>query len=476
MTAALLLASAKRKVLLLERQPFIGGSMRRFKRQGVSFDTGFHFTGGIGGLLSDMLEALGIAGDIQAVPLDKRQNRIFMEDTGAMYEFPPGLDAVEAAFHSYFPKESSAISAYFKTEREIEQETPLMNLRKLNELDLPLLLQEIDADKISLHDYLSGINASPVLQSTLAASSLCYGSPPSITALSTHCRIGVGLHRNTDRIKNGGEAFIDAFLKRAAGLDISIKTGTSIASLPRHSRRFAREAILTDDTAIRFENAIMTIHPKEIAALIPQEDHEFHGMLNNLEETISFNSLFATLDGPSQPLHELSSCLSSPDLEGILRGGEGCSAMAFLSEAQCIDKKPVAALCAFSSCSPFLADQWRGLLNRRRCKEYQEYKERHSASMLARIEQIHPEYSGKIRILDSASPLSFIDYLSSSGSAYGIMHRLGDNWLLGRLPFRNFYIAGQNAMLPGLLGSMLSSFIIARYILGQNFLATTNKP
>ena len=39
--------------------------------------------------------------------------------------------------------------------------------------------------------------------------------------------------------------------------------------------------------------------------------------------------------------------------------------------------------------------------------------------------------------------------------------------LMGRLPIRNFYGIGENAFSPGIVGTMLSSFLVARQVLGE---------
>ena len=61
MTLALLLGLNGHSVLLLEKSPRIGGSMARFYRRQIPFDTGFHFTGGFhaNGILEEMLAVLG---------------------------------------------------------------------------------------------------------------------------------------------------------------------------------------------------------------------------------------------------------------------------------------------------------------------------------------------------------------------------------------------------------------------------------
>jgi phytoene dehydrogenase-like protein len=70
--------------------------------------------------------------------------------------------------------------------------------------------------------------------------------------------------------------------------------------------------------------------------------------------------------------------------------------------------------------------------------------------------------------LDAASVLTFRDYLfSPEGSAYGIKQKMGQFNLFGKLPLVNLYVAGQSAVLPGIVGAMLSSFIVARSLIDK---------
>ena len=74
--------------------------------------------------------------------------------------------------------------------------------------------------------------------------------------------------------------------------------------------------------------------------------------------------------------------------------------------------------------------------------------------------------------MDAASVLTFRDYLySPEGNAYGIKQKRGQFNLFGKLPLVNLYVAGQSAVLPGIVGAMLSSFIVARNILGKEKLS-----
>ena len=70
-------------------------------------------------------------------------------------------------------------------------------------------------------------------------------------------------------------------------------------------------------------------------------------------------------------------------------------------------------------------------------------------------------------MLDSASILTYRDWLHSpTGAAYGIKQKTRQINLVGRLPLTNLFAAGQSAILPGVVGAMMSSFVVCRGLLG----------
>ena len=82
LTLTLLLAMNGKKVLLLEKGPHIGGSLIRFYKKNIPFDTGFHFTAGFskGGVLTDMLAVLGIREQIKPIFLTGPGRGVFIFD------------------------------------------------------------------------------------------------------------------------------------------------------------------------------------------------------------------------------------------------------------------------------------------------------------------------------------------------------------------------------------------------------------
>ncbi len=79
LTMALILGMNGHKVLLLEKNPHIGGSISRFYKKGIPFDTGFHFTGGLHekGILHEMLSVFGIRDMIQPIFLSEDNANCF---------------------------------------------------------------------------------------------------------------------------------------------------------------------------------------------------------------------------------------------------------------------------------------------------------------------------------------------------------------------------------------------------------------
>ena len=101
LTMALLLAQRGRKVILVEKLPFIGGYLNRFSRNGFRFDTGLHFTGGFGNVLSDMLEILNLQDVVKPAPI---RTNVVLADYGCDITLPSnGIPALEEALSAYFP-------------------------------------------------------------------------------------------------------------------------------------------------------------------------------------------------------------------------------------------------------------------------------------------------------------------------------------------------------------------------------------
>ena len=112
LTCAHLLAKARRKVLVLEAHWQPGGCMQSYQRKGHSFDTGLHYVGGLGDgeTLHDIFEKLGLL----QLPWHRMDvdctDQIIIE--GQTYCLAQGFDHFVEVLADRFPQQRSSLQKY----------------------------------------------------------------------------------------------------------------------------------------------------------------------------------------------------------------------------------------------------------------------------------------------------------------------------------------------------------------------------
>ncbi|MBQ2336419.1 MAG: NAD(P)-binding protein, partial [Victivallales bacterium] len=213
LTAALLLAKKGRQVTLVEKLPHIGGFLNRFNRGGLRFDTGFHFTGGFDGILSDFLELLNLQDDVKPAPL---QTEIFIANTDHRIDLPfNGLNNIADTLSSYFPQDAAAIRKYYAAEQEIVDATPIFKFKSFENVDFFSMMTQYDA--VTLQEYMDSLELkSPELRAILPIMALCHGTPPIESDFPYHCRCSYNLESHLTAVQHGGDAFLSGFKREFA--------------------------------------------------------------------------------------------------------------------------------------------------------------------------------------------------------------------------------------------------------------------
>lgn len=472
MTLALLLALNGRKILLLEKSTQIGGSLCRFYKEGVPFDTGFHFTGGFapGGILEDMLYVLGFGEQIKPIFLSGSGSTIFVfEEDGITYDMPYGLDNFRHSLYKYFPADTVAIDKYFELVKKVRLSTVTLELRNVT-----LSAQPIEEDFISLEDKLNSLTTNYKLKGLLSTLCLCYGASPKEISFANHARVASGMYDAVARIENGGEAVVKAFRKAFATLNIDIRCNTTIAECSNIVESQVKEFILSNGDVVCADDCTFTIHPHEVLKILPRQHLKkaFIERVSSFEPTNGFFSVFGVVRDadPRTFGTSVASLIPSYDLNSLLdpqRQAPG--ALAVISSVETSAGKTYCVINAFEPEFFSRLQQWADSSIGNRPAAYYEYKEAKVREIKERISKLYPQYRSSFEVLDAATVLTFRDYLSSpEGNAYGIKQKIGQFNLFGKQSLTNIYVAGQSAVLPGLVGAMLSSFIIARTLVGKD--------
>lgn len=472
LTMALLLARAGRRVLLLEKAPHLGGSVARFTRRGVPFDVGFHFTGGLqdGGILHSILQLLGIRDLVRPVFFNEEHSASFVfEDSGKVYEHPWGVDRIKRRFKDYFPGEGAAIDRYFDMVRSVCERTPSMNFQAT--ITAPSTLDE---DFVSLEDVLRDLTEDRALRGLFSGYTMLYGVQPREISFANHSRMCQSFYESISTLVDGGDAFVNAFTTAFRDFDVEVRCGTSITELADIREDRVGRFLLSTGEEITAENCVFTFHPAEIAKLLPREHvrKAFFSRVASFEQSAGFFTVFATLEKERDdpyPDHAIVSLFPTSDANQLLDPdyrGESALVIIKTPEEAAGGAKSIHVLAP--SFFPHVA-QWKDSRTGRRPRDYYEQKERQTAGILEHVFRSLPGYRGRLEVIDSASVLTFRDYLNSpDGSAYGIKQKIGQYNVVGKLPLRNIFAAGQSAVLPGVIGAMMSSLIVGRTVVGKD--------
>jgi phytoene dehydrogenase-like protein len=470
LTMTLLLAMSGHRVLLLEKAPHIGGSLARFTKKGISFDTGFHFTGGLheGGILSDILMFLGLRDFIEPIYYsDTFKNQFVFEAAGRAFEHPSGIENIKKQFKGYFPGESNAIDRYFEKVLSVCQRSPSLNIHENN-----ITFPNLDEDHISLDAVLKDLTPDALLRGLMSSFAMCYGVRPDEMSFANHSRMMLSFYESFACVKDGGDAFVNAFRKKFTEYDVDIRCGSHITELADIRDSKVGRFVLSTGEEISSDTCVFTIHPKEVLKILPAKHFSkaFADRIGSFESSVGFFSVFATIKpGTRDPFPDagVTSLFPIEDVNRLLNPlYQGDPAVVIIKSSGHDDSGK--AVCILEPAHAEQVTAWNGSRRGKRPGEYIDYKRHRIEAIMEHVFRVYPAYRDSIEIVDAASMLTFKEYLNSpDGSAYGIKQKMGQFNLIGKLPLHNLYAAGQSALLPGITGAMMSSLIVGRAVLGK---------
>ncbi len=190
LTAAVALAQAGKKVLVLEQHDRPGGWTHSFTLEGYRFSPGVHYIGSLeeGGGLRRIYEGLGVSQDLTFVELNPDgYDHVIVGDKRV--DFPKGKDNLIERLKSHFPHEAQGIDSYFK-----DLIAMMDGLSSLGNLSNPIksalgagsVLKWIRATGA---DFINAHISDPVLRGVLAAQAGDHGLPPSQVSAFVHAGI-----------------------------------------------------------------------------------------------------------------------------------------------------------------------------------------------------------------------------------------------------------------------------------------------
>lgn len=476
LTAAAILARKGKKIIIVEKKSRPGGTLKRFKRNSISFDVGFHATSslGKGEILSSLWNYCGVMSDLDVIPYPEQSCDLFEFDdydrpVRNYFSYPRFQDELL----QHFPEEKSAIAAYFKKIQEIGENVPFYNTA----LPLTPFLHSPPAPYRSLAGYLGEITANPILQAVLAAPIYLYGVPSEMASLEIHAQVVHGYCKGAYIVDGGGQAVVDSFVKTLTGLGVEILTSQTVTAINTDNGRVAGVS-MASGCSVQSADVIYTGHPADMIPMLPESLFRpaYRKRVTGLKNSTSFFMLFGSIgESPPEPelldwtnLYKFRSGLnilpSAPILPLKERG-------MMLNCPGRRDRRDLAAnkngVILFEPAYWQDVEMFKESAMSSRPAAYKEFKEKLTEQMLATAWKNWGHICGEIKPLAVGTPLTFRDELSSpEGSAYGALHSLDQATPSVRTRVPGLWLSGQSTLMTGVMSASLAGMVTAGEMTG----------
>jgi len=270
------------------------------------------------------------------------------------------------------------------------------------------------------------------------------------------------------RIRGPGSDLTEAFVARFEELG-----GTLICGDPVTAILAAGAAIggvrLASGRVVDGSRIVAAIHPKKIIEMLPEGcvKPRHARLVGQLVETEGLFALSAALDAAAHP--------ALPDnLFRLHANREGTISEGVFYELR--EGRAGENLLVIITKSPYPEwSRWEETTTGARGAAYAEEKAGRAGRLLKEAEGVLGPLTGA-KLLDAYTPLSLRDWVGSpNGAPYGIMRsmrQLPAVAALSRLAPAGLAFAGQNALSPGILGTLLGSLQVAGQVIGPGRFAS----
>ncbi|MDI6741318.1 MAG: NAD(P)/FAD-dependent oxidoreductase [Smithella sp.] len=460
LSAGILLAQSNYKVTVVEKNKLPGGLMRSYKRAGMDCPVGVHYVGALGENepLAKMFQVLGISVHELFSPMGQEGiiDRYIFDDL--TFDLPPSIDALEKNLRNAFPEDSAAIDVI------------MINLRDFSRrmIDPSFLFNQ--GDPFQNMDYyqpmgelLDTLKASAGFRAVLSVPCNLIGVQLDDCPVIFHHMVLACYLFSSWRLKEGGSKMTDVFVRRLQELGGSLILDDGVKKISLTEGKVSG-VILESGTVIPADFVVAAIHPKILLQLLNENDlrETYRRRAKGLKETEGVIAVQISVNAAAHPEINHNIYRLQKNENGIIEDG-----VFYQLRSANSPNSNLLSIITKSSYSDWVP--WENTISGRRGKDYEAKKMDIAVSLLQKAADIFGNLKDA-KILDVYTPLTIRDYVSApEGACYGIMRssrQLLRAISLNNVPVGGLFLAGQNALAPGVMGSIMGSFNAARQIMG----------
>jgi all-trans-retinol 13,14-reductase len=460
LSAGIILSLLNFQVTVVEKNNLPGGLMRSYRRSGIDCPVGVHYVGALGDKepLGKMFHILGIPVDELFTPMGQEGiiDRYIFDDL--IFDLPTNIDALGKNLRSTFPEEMAALNIIMKNLYEISRRM----------MDPSFLLNQGDPFQNmdyyqSMGELLDKLQVSAGLRAVLSVPCQLIGVPLNDCPVIFHHMVLASYLFSSWRLKESGSKMTEAFVRRFQELGGSLILNNGVQKISMIEGKVAG-VILESGINLPADAVVAAIHPKILLELLDADAlrDSYRRRIRELKETEGVIAVQISVNAAAHPeinhniyrLHRDEKGLIEDGVFYQLRDGNshGSNLLSIITKS------------LYNEWS-----QWENTVSGQRGKEYEEKKMNIADSLLKKAREILGDLKDA-RILDVYTPLTIRDYVNApEGACYGVMRsssQLLKSISLNNIPLPGLCLAGQNALAPGVLGSIMGSFNAARQIIG----------
>jgi phytoene dehydrogenase-like protein len=492
MAAAVALARAGERVLVLEQHDRPGGWCHSFTLEGHTFSPGVHYVGDLGpeGKLRRVYEGLGVAGDMEWFELDPQGfDRVRLADSGFAFDIPRGREAFAEALARALPGEARATGLALERIAKIDAALSLI-MKAKSPLDLltlpvrgPALLRHGFGSLARLLDG-AGVR-DPRARAVLGIQGGDHGLPPSRVPAAVHAGVMAHYFGGGFYPRGGGFTIPRAFLRALRRAKGELRTSAPVARILVERRGVLRKRVaigvrLASGEEVRARRVISNADPGVTFGRLVAPEHQPARTRRKLERSrwsISAASLFMALDVDPRALGLTSGNLwwsSTADLDGMNASPDldGAPDALFVTATTLKDptKRGDHTLEAFALLPWDLFAPWADSASGARPADYEALKARLEAWLRRGLARAVPGVERHITFSAVGTPLTNAHYVAATqGGLYGTEKTLDQigpfAWGPGA-PITNLWLCGASTLSHGVSGATFSGVAAAREALG----------
>jgi phytoene dehydrogenase-like protein len=467
LSTAIILTRLGFNVTVVEKNAQPGGLLRSYTRDGIECAVGVHYLGSLdrGQILRTFFDYLGVT---EAIPVTRMglggiiDRYIFDSSTNAptTFDLPQGLEKYEENLITAFPGDSAAISAIMLPLCAAAQQ--LHSLEFLyggdNGFSLPEQFEP-------LGQTLTSLRCSPRLKSVLAIPSCWIGVPLHDCPAYYHNMALASYISSSWRLARNGREMADVFAARLQELGGKIISGAEVDRILVESR-VVKGLQLKSGENLAGAIVIGAIHPKIVLGMLAPGDVKpsYRQRITTLQDTHGIFSVHVRIDGKSHP--EIPYNIFKVDTDG-----QGNVPDLRYYQIRKSEREGDNLLSILTSGRDEMWTPWLQTKTGRRGDDYMAAKRRRAEELILEAEGQFGTFKDA-KILDTYTPLTMRDWVNSpGGSAYGVLRsssRMLATALLNRTAVQGLYLAGQNVVAPGIIGTVMGSFSTVKLILGSD--------